>query len=411
VALAAAGPASAQEMTIDALVATALERAPALRAARAGVAAAQGQALQAGLRPNPMVSLARLQQLGGADSQTDVGVEWLLDGSRRQARVAAAQQDVTVAELSVQDRARMLAAAVRTQAGRLLAATRTLTIADEALTSARRMRELLERRASEGSIPQIEANLAALEMWRLEADRAVAAGEAEAAAIELKALAGLPVETPLTLSGSLDAIVRGSGAAEPPPAAQLAARPDVREAAARVALGDARLEAVRRDAGIETRLTGGYSHMRFGFPLRGITAAGALAPIEDGFHFLTAGASFTVPIGNRNQGAIAAVEAERAAARELLAARELAVRAGVDAALARDREARRAVDLYAASIRELAQRNADVILEAYELGGLPLVDLLDNQRRYLEIEHAYTAALSRAYDARVALRVARGDVR
>ena len=71
----------------------------------------------------------------------------------------------------------------------------------------------------------------------------------------------------------------------------------------------------------------------------------------------------------------------------------------------------RAVELYAASIRALAQRNADVMLEAYELGAVSLTDLLDNQRRYLEIERTYTDTLLKAYDARVALRRARGEIR
>ena len=38
-------------------------------------------------------------------------------------------------------------------------------------------------------------------------------------------------------------------------------------------------------------------------------------------------------------------------------------------------------------------------------------EVLAEQRRYLDIEHAYTDALREAYDARTALRRALGDVR
>ncbi|HKC54581.1 MAG TPA: TolC family protein, partial [Vicinamibacterales bacterium] len=63
------------------------------------------------------------------------------------------------------------------------------------------------------------------------------------------------------------------------------------------------------------------------------------------------------------------------------------------------------------SLRDLARQNVDVQLEAYDLGRTPLSDLLAEQRRYLDVEAAYTSMLARAYDARVALRRARGESR
>jgi outer membrane protein TolC len=67
--------------------------------------------------------------------------------------------------------------------------------------------------------------------------------------------------------------------------------------------------------------------------------------------------------------------------------------------------------LYATSLRDLARQNVDVQLEAYDLGRTPLTDLLAEQRRYLDVEAAYTNTLERAYQAHVALRRARGDIR
>ena len=79
--------------------------------------------------------------------------------------------------------------------------------------------------------------------------------------------------------------------------------------------------------------------------------------------------------------------------------------------MVRDREAQRAVDYYGSSVREQARQNVDVVLAAYDAGRLPLSDLLAEQRRYLEVEAGYTAVLARAYQARVMLRVARGEIR
>jgi len=144
----------AQDGTIEQLVATALERSPELRAARTEIAAAGGQVTQAGLRPNPTLSASRML-MTGQQHQTLVELEWPLDLYRRTARIGVAQDAVRLATVSVDDRERILAASVRERAGRLLAARRNVEVMTEGLTAARRTRELLDARVTEGEIPKI----------------------------------------------------------------------------------------------------------------------------------------------------------------------------------------------------------------------------------------------------------------
>lgn len=408
--LGAAPKAFGQETSIEQLVATALERSPEIRAARTAIAAAGGEVTQAGLRPNPTFAASQML-MTGSQHQTLFEVEWPLDLFRRTARVGAAQRSVEAQTLSVQDRERLLAASVREQSGRLLAARRTVEIMNEALTAARRMRELLDAKVTEGYTPKLDANIAAVEAGRLEAELTIAQADAEGAAIELKALAGLSVNEPLVLRESLEALVRTSDepAQQPPPS--IAARPDVREAASRVALADARVEAARSEGRSDMSLTGNYGREGYGFSQRGFDSAGRLVPVEGNFHSFTVGASFMLPVRNRNQGTLASALAERNGQQETLAARQLIAQAEVDAAVIRDREARRAVEMYATSIRDLARQNVEVQLEAYDLGRTPLTDLLAEQRRYLDVEAGYTSMLDRAWGARVMLRRARGETR
>ena len=61
--------------------------------------------------------------------------------------------------------------------------------------------------------------------------------------------------------------------------------------------------------------------------------------------------------------------------------------------------------------RTMARQNLDVVTQTYELGRATVFDVLNEQRRYLDLERAYTVALREAYDARTALRRAMGDVR
>jgi cobalt-zinc-cadmium efflux system outer membrane protein len=399
--------AEAQQLTVEQLVAIAIERAPELRAARADTAVAAGQVLQARLRPNPILAATQEQGARGMMTTT-AGIEWPLDLFRRPARVATAERAAEVVSLSVRDRERLLAAAVREQAGRLLAARRMVDVRNEALAAARRMRDLLDRRVTEGGAPKLEENVAAVEALRIEADAALAAGEAEAASIELKALAGLEADAPLVVTDSLESLVRASPGEAAPAAAAIAARPDVREAAARIAQATARAEEARHGGRIDLTMTGGYTRMRLGFEQLGVSEHGALVPIEDTFHAVSIGARVTLPWLHRNQGVLASAQAERTRAEAALDARQRAARAELDAATVRDREARRAVELYASTVRDLARQNVDVILEAYDLGRFPLSDLLLEQRRYVEVEAAYTEVLARAYQARAALRRALG---
>lgn len=408
---------SAQGVTVDQLVEMALTRAPDILSARTEIDAARGQLGQARERPNPTLSSSWQEQTKGPDHQAMVEVEWPLDLFRRDGRIATAERTIEVASRSVQDRERLFASAVREQAGRMLTAARTLAIGDDLLALNRRSRELLQARVKEGASPQLELNLVDVEVRRMEAERAIQAAEAEAALIELKALVGLLPDAELQLRNDLEQTVRMQAPIAPalPGGTDaldgtIARRPDVREAAARVQLADARIGETRQEGRFDASLYGAYSRMNFSFPLRAFDAAGQLVPVRDVFHNVSFGAMVKVPVRSRNQGAIAAAEAARRGAEQTVKARELSARAEIAAAATRAREARRAVELYGAGARELARRNLEVVREAYELGRNPLFDVFVEQRRYLDVETAYTDALRQAYQARTALMRALGEV-
>jgi cobalt-zinc-cadmium efflux system outer membrane protein len=404
----------AQGVTVNQLVERALDRAPQILAARSEIDVARGDLVQARLRPNPTVSSSRQEQLRGTDNQTMFEIEWPLDVFRRSGRLTVAERAVEATTLSVEDRERLHAAAVREQAGRVLTAARTLAVTDDLLALNRRTRDLLQARVKEGASPPLDLNLAEVEVRRIEAQRPRQVAAERMHLLELKALVGLPPDAPLALRDDLEAAVRAESAA--PPAGTnrddaLGRRADVREASARARLASARAQQMRREGRFDLSLYGNYSRMDFSFPQRAFDPAGSIVPIRGLFHNVSVGAMVMVPFSDRKQGAIAAADAEHRRAEQAAAARELAARAEIAAAIVRDTEARKAVELYAAGARELARRNLEVVREAYELGRSALFDVFAEQRRYLELESAYTDALSEAYQARTALRRALGEVR
>ena len=212
------------------------------------------------------------------------------------------------------------------------------------------MRELLDSRVTEGEIPKLDANIAAVEAGRIEADLALAQADADAAAIELKALVGLVRPS----AADPARIARGAGAHAPADAAPhrlttppIAARPTSRRRRRASRWRRQASKQARRAGQTDMSLVGNYGREGYGFAQRGFDSAGRLVPVQGNFHSFEIGASLMLPLRNRNQGALASAEAERSGEQELLAARQLAAQAELDAAVVRDREARRAVDMYA----------------------------------------------------------------
>jgi cobalt-zinc-cadmium efflux system outer membrane protein len=401
-------------MGLDAAIAHALENEPSLRATRTDINVARGLRQQAALRPNPTLSFERREEPLGTDNQTAFSVEWPLDLFRRAGRVQTADRELKATAYAVADRERMLAADVRSQYGAAAAAVRDVAVAAELVAAARRQYELLRARVEQGAAPSLDRDLLDVELHRVEAERLLAAGRAEAAIVSLKRLLGLRPDQSLMLADTLETLVlreQRAGSAAASDVAAVAERPDVREAVTRVSLADARIEQARREGRFDVSLFGMYMRMDAGFPQQAFGSAGNLERVRGLFHYVAGGAMVMVPLLNRNQGQIAAAQAERRGAEARREAAELAVRAEIAGAEARDAQAQRSVALYASGVRGLARQNLDVVGKTFELGRATMFDVLTEQRRYLDIERGYTESLREAWEARTALKRARGDVR
>jgi cobalt-zinc-cadmium efflux system outer membrane protein len=306
----------------------------------------------------------------------------------------------------------MLAADVRMQYGVAAAAARDVAVGDEIVAAAQRQWDIVRARVDAGAAPPLERDLLEVELRRVEAERVMAIGRADAAMAQLKPLLGMSDDEPLLLRETLETLVtRTAAETRAAPGVFVATRSDVREAEARVALAGARAEQARREGRADVSLFGTYMRMDAGFPQQGIGPTGSLERVRGRFNYVAAGAMLMVPVFNRNQGQIAAAEAERSGAEARREATELAARAEVASAQALVLRAQRAVTLYAGGVRSLARQNLEVVRQTFDLGRATVFDVLAEQRRYLEIEQGYTSALREAWDARAALKRARGETK
>jgi outer membrane protein, heavy metal efflux system len=396
--------------TIDELVARALADNPDLRAARAEIEAARGRLLQAGLRPNPMLDLGAQQSVTGPDNNLNVGVTLPLDLNRRKAgRVGVAERELELKEAQVLNRARELGAEVRMKAGEVLAAQRNLRITEELLDINRQALQLIGGRVQRGAVPALEESLQRVEVNRLDASRQMLQSRVEVATLQLQVLIGRSPEAPLSVQGDLRTRLvtfAREGAFE----RALAARPDLRMAQAEVAMAQAKIRKEEAEGRWDASVNVGYMRQDFGYDLSGLTARGELRPITDIFHYVGGGVTITLPVRNRNQGNVAAAFAEAQATEHREDLATLTVRQEVAAAFTQHEAAERALDIYTRGVLEVARQNLEVMRKTYELGRATLLEVIAEQRRYIDIEMGYTEALQQAYNAAVDIERAVGAV-
>ncbi len=405
---------AANGLSLEQAIARAIEQEPSLRAARSQVEVAHGTKLQASLRPNPAFSFERREEPGGTDHLTTIGVEWPLDLFRRSERLAVADREVAVAQLSASDRERLLAAEVRTRYGDVLAAIRDLALFDEIVAATRNQFDLLRSRVEQGASPPLERDLLDVELRRVQAERLLQAGRTEAAMFDLKRVLGMKADAMLTVRDTFDVFVQRESAAAPQVGEVSTAveqRADVREAAARIDMAVAKIDRARSEGGFDVSVFANYMRMDSGFPQRGFAPDGGLERVRGQFNYWSAGAMLTIPVLNRNQGEVAVAHAERTGAAAAYDAARLAAEAELASARARDERAREAVKIYGAGAQALARQNLTVVGQSYELGRVTIFEVLAERRRYLDVERAYTEALRAAYEARTALKRALGENR
>jgi cobalt-zinc-cadmium efflux system outer membrane protein len=399
-------------ISLDDAIGLAMTREPALRAARADVDAARAERVQAGLRSNPSVSFEWRDEPAGTDNQTMIALQWPLDLFRRTGRTQVAEGELTAAQFTVLERERAIRADVRARYGDVLDGILRLSLVNELIGAVGRQRDVLRARVAEGAAPPLERDLIQVELQRLESERVLQTGRLESHLFSLRRSVGLEAGAPLTVRDTIEEIVQREALASPgfPASSADLKRADVQEAAARIAIAEAKVDRAEREGRIDVSLFGSYQRMDAGFPQFGISSDGNLERVRGLFHYVSAGAMVTIPLFNRNQGEVAAARAERIGATAAHEAARLSAQSEMAAAGALDQRAHEAVQLYGADTRRLARQNLDIVTQSYALGRVTVFEVLAEQRRFLEIEFAYSDALRAAFDARTSLLRALGGI-
>ncbi len=402
----------AHAVSVDQMVELALSRNAQLLAARQRLAEAEGLLRQSGLRPNPAVdvSVANGDALNSpGEREVSFGYSHTFElGGKRGHRMNVARQGIELARSEIANRERLLTADVRIRYAGVLAAIRNLQNADELIRLTEQSFSLAKARTEAGEAAPLEQGLLQVEMNRISSDRLMFASQVERFLLEAKLLAGLPLDQDLQLSDSWE---RRTELPEPQKAVEtaLSRRPDLATARVQEQLADAELQLERSSVTPDIVARGGYSHVQSRFDQFGFSQPGGhLVPLGDKDNLITGGISILLPLANRNQGNIEAAIARQRAARLERESLERIVRQEVLAASSRLAAARQALQLFNAGVIGQSQENLRVVRGAYDLGELRLLDVINEQRRLIETQRAYTELLRDAFVATVELERAIG---
>ena len=196
-------------LSLEALVAEALEKNPELKFYEAELAAARAGRTTAGLLANPEVSGGVGQKRVTSGGLSEEGLAWSVSvmqpfewPGRIGLRKAIANRDIELAELGYERFKIALASRVRTLAYGLFAAQEKSAAASEVAERFKALREVLVQRDPAGLTPLLETRV--IEATELNAQRKASEAQlaAESALLELDQLRGKPTDTQIVIAQS-----------------------------------------------------------------------------------------------------------------------------------------------------------------------------------------------------------------
>jgi cobalt-zinc-cadmium efflux system outer membrane protein len=380
--------------TVDDLVRTGLARNKNLLAIRERIAEAQGTLTQAGVRPAPVLDLkgATGKPLGTyGEEQYGAGFSQSIETfGKRSKRIQVANFGVAQAEAELQEGSAALAFEIRSAAAERRAEQQKLALLDEAARVNAEAQRLTDARVHEGDVAPLEANLLRVETNRALVLRRSAQAKLTTAELNLRRLSGLM-----------------PGEALPPtnyvaPAAEDLGSLKTKAVESRADLHSARLQEEQSQAGVQLAkangkpdvdLSVGYIRQYSQFDdLYGQTPTGAIAPLRDRDDILSFGVSIPLRTSRSVKGDVQAATARTSGARLRREYLERSIPLEVESAYQRWTAANESIDLLRSGVVDPSASNLQVIREAYKLGQLRLLDVLNEQRRLVDTELAFIDA-------------------
>jgi cobalt-zinc-cadmium efflux system outer membrane protein len=401
----AAQPAAAGSVTLADLLTRALRQNPGLQELRQEGGLREAALTRAGRYANPVLELeGATGALTGSSKENSLSLgvsrEFSLGGKRDQ-RLAVAARDREVHRWQVADRERLLREEVKTAYYGLLLARERLDLTTRAIGLSRQLLDVTRERLAVGDIPELEMNLVKVELARSEGARIDAERALVRSRSGLLLLTGDPPDEAPAPDGALDA----AGAPLPGIGELLeraqATRPDLKALREEADRGDAELGLARAE---------GVPDLTAGIALKRDATAMEVGGVTGRDTAYTIGVKLALPIPlyDSNQAGVQEASSRRESAAARFRAAGRAVAREVETAWSVVRSSEQVLSLYRADILPQLEENLKLTQEAYRLGEVGLLAVIQEQKNFVAVSDGYLTALHDRQAALVRLEAAVG---
>ncbi|WP_224956978.1 TolC family protein [Geomonas subterranea] len=379
-----------QPLSLQQAVAAALNNNPELVSLRKEAGVLDAAAVRAGVLPNPTLELeGATGALTGSsdDSNLSLGIsqEFLL-GDKRLKRHAVAERDLAAYRWQVADRERAVKEQVQAAYCDVLLAQERVGLARHSIELNKQLLQVAVDRLAAGDIPELEMYLVRVELVRsegnlIELQRALLDSRAK-----LFALVALPPAASPVLGDTLNGNdVRVNGAGDLKQVA-MQNRPDLKALHAAMQRSDAEVGLAEAE---------GIPNLTAGIAVSRDTSSMEIGGAEGRETAYTIGVkiSMPIPVFDRNQAGQQEARAKRSSAEIRLQGAAAIVEREVDSAHASLANAEKVLSLFRSDILRQLDENLKLTQEAYRLGEVGILAVIEEQKKYFEVSDSYLAAL------------------
>ncbi len=344
--------------------------------------------IRAGLYPNPVLDLeGATGALTGSsgENRLSIGIsqEFLL-GGKRDKRLAVAESELTKQTCRLKDAERLLLLEVKTGFFDLLMAEKRLELANKSLELNNQLLHTARERLAAGDVAELDVNLARVEAVRSEGRKIEAEQGIVPAKQRLLLLTGAPAATDLKVAGAPEGKPTITSLAELKTLA-LSNRPDLQIAVAEKNKGEAELALAQAER--IPNLTAGINVSREGTET-------TLAGVSERSADYLVGVKLSLPLAlyDRNQAGIREAHARKGSAETRQAFVLQSIEREVETAHARLLAAEKAVSIYDKELIPQLTENLKLVQEAYRLGEVGILAVIEEQKKFIEVNDGYIAA-------------------
>lgn len=375
-----------------------------LKALRGERGMSEAAAVKAGLYPNPVLELGGASgALTGSSSENSftlgISQEFLIGGKRGK-RLQVAEKELSSFDNKISDTERLLRLEVKSVYYNLLLAHGRLGLAQKAEELNIRLLRIAGERLAAGEVAELDVNLAKVEAARAEGRKIDATTETAPVQQRLLLLMGLPPGETVNVSGSLDAGVSDGELVELKKQA-LENRHDLKVLKSEIEKAEAEVLLARADRLPNVTVGAGYTREHT------LTSLGGLEE-KNTNNLLGLKVSFPLPLFDRNQAGQQLASARRNSTESRYLFALQSIEREVEAAHARLNSAQKAVALYRTGILPQLEENLKLVQEAYQLGEVAIMAVIEEQKKFIDVNDSYLTALYNRNSAAAKLEAAVG---